>query len=268
VNTTINQTIRYVVRLLSRNRGFASLMSDMAEYDERLASFGVQSLEVTPAQIDAIRYTKMSSGYSELMQTSKAIIRRFGAGTSETLRSDSSFFIDIAEIWENYLQAILTAYLPDYRVFSPNELGGQWLIAGSKRQIRPDILIERDGRIVGILDAKYKPYTTIGTYECDGVSREDLYQMTTYLYHYGKSGVPLLGLFVSPSHGAADLDVDPMTADASHRIGVLNFDISQWDHSNQPREKSTNPFNLVEIRENEGKFARAVRDRLETVQAG
>jgi 5-methylcytosine-specific restriction endonuclease McrBC regulatory subunit McrC len=264
MNTTINQTIRYVVRTLSRNGRFPVLMSDMAAYDERLASFGVQAIEVTPAQIDAIRYTKMSIGYSELMQVSKAVIRRFGAGASEALRSGTSFFIDIAEIWENYLQAILNRHLPDYHVFSPNDLGGQWLIAGSKRQIRPDILIDKNGEIVAILDAKYKAYTRIGKFEYDGVSREDLYQMTAYLYHYGKTGVPIIGLFVSP-RGEADLAVDPMTAEPSHRIGVLNLDISRWDQPDDREERGA--FYLVEIREKEMEFARAVRHHLEAVKA-
>jgi 5-methylcytosine-specific restriction endonuclease McrBC regulatory subunit McrC len=68
------------------------------------------------------RIGELSRPYQQLMETSKAIIRRFGAGSSENLRDANSFFIDIAEIWENYIQAILTKYLPsDYRVVSPNE---------------------------------------------------------------------------------------------------------------------------------------------------
>jgi hypothetical protein len=80
--------------------------------------------------------------------------------------------------------------------------------------------------------------------------------MTTYLYHYGKSGVPLLGLFVSPSEQAADSDPDRMTSDPSHRIGVLNFDISQWDRVSQQGENSVNPLSVVEIRENERNLLR------------
>lgn len=267
MNTTINQTIRYIVQLLSRNKGFAVLMSDFASYDERLASFGVEPCEVTPAEIDRIRYTRMSSGYQQLMQTSKAIIRQFGAGSSESLRDETSFLIDIAEMWENYLQAILTKYLPaDYRVFSPNESGVEYyLIAGKKRQIRPDLLIERNGSVVAVLDAKYKAYTTIGTYERDGVSREDLYQMTTYLYHYGKSEAPLLGLFVSPFPGAGD--AHPMAKEPRHCIGVLNFDISQWDQPNDPQKKNANSINIVDIQKREKEFVETVRKRLEKVQA-
>lgn len=268
MNTTINQTIRHVVRLLSRNRGFAALMNDFAAYDQRLASFGVEQREVTPTEIDRIRYTRMSRGYEQLMQTSKAIIRRFGGDGSEVLRADTSFFIDIAEIWENYLQAILTKYLPgDYRVFSPNESGGEWLIANSKREIRPDILISKRDRVLAILDAKYKALNAIGKTARDGVSREDLYQMTTYLYHFGRPGAPLLGLFISPFPSSGQGGPYPLTSEPQHSIGVLNFDLSRFDAPKASPQGTSNPIDILAIQKEEKRFADTVRNLLEHVQA-
>jgi len=268
VDTTINRTIRHVVRLLSRNNGYAILMSDFASYDQRLASLGVEQCEVSPAEIDRIRYTRMSNGYRQLMQTSKAVIQRFGAGSSESLRDDTSFFIDIAEIWENYLQAILTKHLPkDYRVFSPNEQGGEWLIANSKREIRPDIIISKKNHVVAILDAKYKAVRSIGKTAREGVSREDLYQMTSYLYHYGKAGVPLLCLFISPSPGALIAQADSMTAERRHHMGVLNFDLSQFDNPNAPWDTRAKLIDIVAIQQREKDFAGAVRKLLEQLEA-
>lgn len=245
VDTTINRTIRYLFRLLARNQAFAVLLSDIAGYDERLASFGVKECEVRPAESDRIRFTRMSEGYRPLMQISKAIIRRFGASTSDALRGTTSFFIDVAELWEKYIQAILAKHLPaSYRVISPNETGGQWLIAGRRREIRPDLVIERNGIPVAILDAKFKTYRRIGKFEKDGVSREDLYQMATYLYHYGKGGTPLLGLFISPEEGAVDMHL--IESRHHHAIGVVNFDLAQWDGES---------FDVNAIKAHEKKFA-------------
>ena len=231
IDTTINRTIRFVFRMLARNRAFAMLLNDIVGYDERLAAFGVKACEVRSEEIDRIRYTRMSEGYRPLMQVCKAIIRRFGASTSTASPGDASFFIDVSEIWENYLQAILTRYLPsNYRVINPNETGGQWLISGQKREIRPDIIIENEnGFPVAILDAKFKAYTAVGKTAKGGVSRADLFQMSTYLYHYGSQDVPLLGLFISPEKGTEDLH--PLENRRNHAIGVLNFDLAQWDGS-------------------------------------
>lgn len=258
MNTTINQTIRCVVKLLSRKQNFAALMSDIGSYDERLASLRVEQRDVAPAEIDRIRYTKMSIGYEPLMRTSKAIIRHFGAGQAEKLQAGCSFLVDIAEIWENYLQAILTRHLPEYSIESPNELGGEPLIAKSMREIRPDLLIKKHGKILAILDAKYKALTSIGTTERQGVSREDLYQMTTYLYHYGKPGTPLLGLFVSPFRGEDTLH--GMSSRPEHRIGVLSFGLSEWDETKENRGK---PVEIAAIQEKEREFAKRVRELLE-----
>ena len=57
------------------------------------------------------------------------------------------------------------------------------------REIRPDIIIEKNGRKAMIIDAKYKKYSTFGftSKNFQAVSRDDLYQMIAYLYHYGSN---------------------------------------------------------------------------------
>jgi len=258
MDTTINQTIRYVTRLLRRNHYYAMLLNDIAVYDERLAAFGVKARDLLPAEVDHIRYTRMSEGYRPLMQISKAIIRRFGAATSLSASGQPSFFVDISEIWENYLHAILTKHLPaPYRVINPNNSGGQWLITGERREIRPDLIIENQNSVpVAIIDAKFKYYTAIGKFARDGVSREDLYQMTTYLYHYGQIDVPLLGLFVCPGEG--DKNLHQLEKHRHHTIGVLNFDLDQWD-------KKEDKFDKCAINVYEEKFVTKLTAKLKEI---
>jgi 5-methylcytosine-specific restriction endonuclease McrBC regulatory subunit McrC len=171
-----------------------------------------------------------------------------------------SFFIDMAELWENYLLAVLKRHLPDYEVVSPNSSGGDWLLEGQKRSIRPDLLIRRKSskQIAAVLDAKFKSYTQIGAYEKGGVSRADLYQMGTYLYHYSSPGQPMLGLFVSPVSGEAKASVETLKSNPRHRLGVATFDVSRWD---EIVEGSAIPND--EIRDAERAFARAIEEELE-----
>ena len=104
IDTTINQTIRRVFSLLTRNRAGAMLSNGFESYDEMLAGFGVKLRDVHPEEIDRIRYTSMSYGYQPLMQVGKAIIRQFGASRSDLPTGEFSFFIDISEIWEATLR--------------------------------------------------------------------------------------------------------------------------------------------------------------------
>jgi 5-methylcytosine-specific restriction enzyme subunit McrC len=260
LDTKISRTIRHIIRLLSKPGAYPALMRDLAGYEERLAAFGVSENDVKPADIAKIRYTRLSIGYRPLMQASQAIMRRFGGCTLQNAASETpSYFIDLAELWENYLLAILQRHLPsEYRIWSPNETGGSHLLTGEKRAIRPDILIEKSGQIVAVLDAKFKNYTQIGRHKKGGVSREDLYQMGTYLYHYGRSERPILGLFVTPVPGANAANVETMSQHPLHKIGVVAFDITGGDGTTM----SAANFREM-IRRAEDTFAEVVRRELE-----
>lgn len=263
IDTTISRTIRHVIRLLSRPDAYPALIRDMAVYEERLAAFGVSEKDVTPADIAKIRYTRLSIGYRPLMQASLALLRRFGGGSSRNAEDMiPSYFIDMAELWENYLLAVLRRHLPEeYRIFSPNDAGGDWLLAGGKRQIRPDLLIERDGEVVAVLDAKFKSYTQIGSHEKGGVGRDDLYQMGTYLYHYGRHERPILGLFVTPVSGSITANVETLSRHSLHKMGVAVFDITGWDNT------STSAAATIEmIHKSEEDFADVVMRELELCQ--
>lgn len=256
LDTTIGRTLRHIIRLLSKPDAYPAPMRDLAGFDERLAAFGVSDKGVTPAEIAKIRYTRLSSGYRPLMQASLAILRRFGGNSRKDATNEvRSYFIDLAELWENYLLAVLQRHLPtDYRVWSPNEAGGGYLLAGQKRAIRPDILIEKNGSIIAVLDAKFKRYTQIGSYEQGGVSREDLYQMSTYLYHYGSSEKPILGLFVTPESNSGPAQVESMHSNPLHRLGVACFGLSSlgWECP------ETGSIDISQVRETERAFCEAI----------
>lgn len=251
MDTTINQTIRCVFRLLAGNPAGATLSNGFESYDEMLAGFGVKLRDVRPEEIDRIRYTNMSYGYLQLMQVGKAIIRHLGASRSDLPSGGVSLFIDVSEIWENYIEAVLLSHLPsNYRIVNPNEIGGQGLFVGQKRKIRPDLIIENEAGVpVAILDAKFKAYREVGDYEKSGVSRDDLYQMITYMYHYGKDrNTPLLGLFISPVKGSGDREsLYQLDNCRNHEVGILNFDLEQWNDKTD--------IDITGVKNNEKNFA-------------
>ena len=139
--------------------------------------------------------------------------------------SEVSYFTAIADLWEMYLLKLLQNNLPsEYVVYSPNVNSNAHLLEGNMREIRPDIMIERDGRVVMIIDAKYKNYNQFGRTSQYGIQREDLYQMTTYLYHYGNESQPIMGIFTSPVDCAGN-DIHTFSENRNHRIGLVNLNI-------------------------------------------
>jgi len=254
MDTTINQTIRYTYNLLvKKEKGLKSLLKDIAEYDNMLHSFGVQHRKISTFDIKNIRYSKLNIYYKKVMELSALIIK------SQSINNDSkslnregfSYFIDIAELWENYLLKLLQKHLPQYNIYSPNEKGGEYLLENSFREIRPDIIIEQDGEIVAILDAKYKWYNKIGKYASNygAVSRDDLYQMSSYLYHYSREDKPIVGLFISPIGGDEDLNI--LSHNDKHQMGVVNLNIEQFT---QDSDEDFQKFSRESIEEEERKF--------------
>lgn len=263
MNTAINQTIRYTYKLL-KNKGYDSLLKDIAEYDQMLGSFGVQEKSIRAQEIQKIRYSKLNIYYKKVMELSSLIIKTQSKSSDSTSSSNDSFsyFLDIAELWENYLLKVLQRNLPEYDIYSPNEVGGEYLLESGYRKIRPDIMIEKDGKVVAILDAKYKNYTQIGQYANSSkypnfVSRDDLYQMSTYLYHYGNPKDNILGLFVSPV--GDDGDINSFSKNKNHKIGVINLNIEQFNK--EQKEKTIN-FTRDAIRQEEKNFIKKIEKEI------
>ena len=227
-NNIINRTIRYTYSLLSKNNsGFSTAIEKINGYDSKLASLGVDNIPVNVDEIDNIKYTKMNYIYKPVMNFSRIIIsHKEVEQNGKNGNVEFSYFVDIAEIWELYLIKLLQKNLsPDYRVFSLNTGDGDSLFNSDYRKIRPDIIIERNGAVVMIIDAKYKNYRSFGRTAALGISTEDLYQMITYLYHYGYESKPIIGLFVAPVSNIISNDINILKNKSNHKIGLLNLDI-------------------------------------------
>ena len=216
---------------LLKNKGLSSLVAEFEAYDKYLSSMSVSSGIMDVHEIDDIRYTRLNAPYKPVMELSRTILANHKAesSTCNSVNSDISYFVDIADLWEMYLLKLLQNNLPSkYHVYSPNMGFGESLLEGGMREIRPDIIIEKNGKILMIIDAKYKDYTQFGKSAVYGVGREDLYQMTTYLHHYGNEDQNIVGLFTSPV-ACQDNDIHVYTHNKNHCIGLVNLDIVNAD---------------------------------------
>lgn len=232
MDNTINRTIRTVYNVLS-NLNLKTIVSEFEAYDKYLCSMGVIPEISDVKEICNIRYTRLNAPYKPVMELSRTILSNYKAESSDSNSSKNgiSYFIDIAELWEMYLLKLLQNNLPPkYHVYSPNTGLGDHLLENRMREIRPDIIIEKDGRVMIIIDAKYKYYKQFGSTSNYGVSREDLYQMTTYLHHYGKDDVGIVGLFTAP-FACRDNDLHTFSQKKNHRIGLVNLNIVDTDNN-------------------------------------
>lgn len=225
MDNTINRAIRHTYRIL-KNKGLSNMLADLSAYDARLASLGVDDTITDVNELDRIRYTKINAVYQPVINICKSIINNELISPEGEKRNSISYIVDVAELWEMFLLRLLQRNLSsEYYVYSPNSNSGDFLLQDGMREIRPDILIEKNNRVLLVIDAKYKRYFQIGRSGSSKVSvqRDDLYQMNTYLYHYG-SNSRIAGVYTSPV-AEYDVELHYYTNNPHHCIGLVNLDI-------------------------------------------
>ena len=240
---TINKVIRYVYKLvLNASSGIdRKAFLSLATHDERLAAFGVSNAPVLPEAIDRIKYTRMTEAYRPLMAISKTLIKHFGASDYNCSSDALSYFVDWTEVWENYLLKVMQRNIPDYVFISPNDSSEKTFLLQCGREIRPDFLVYKDGELIAVMDAKYKNYTKIGNIEDEKegiVNRQDLYQMTTYLYCYSTTPEKRIkGIFLSRGK-SENVQSSPYCNSALHgELALLNLPLPDSIGELRIREK-------------------------------
>ena len=122
------------------------------------------------------------SDYNELIDLSKAILRNLGSDFSVKEKADAILF-DVSMLYEYFLRKLfvrrgirLVRKEHDYYRIPTCPLVGRY-----SRQLMPDLVFDLGDR-VAVFDAKYKYYD-----KDYGVSREDVFQLHTYIGQYGNT---------------------------------------------------------------------------------
>lgn len=132
-----------------------------------------------------------------------------------SLRLDS-LIVDVSEIFEAYLRRELSMRLANdgYRVFDGWKRPHPFFADGGAYSVHPDMIIERDGSPVAVLDAKYKP----------DVSEQDRYEVLSFMDVLGVQ----IGGFVCPVADAEESRVMGTTS-SGKRLSNLRVDLAAED---------------------------------------
>ena len=167
-----------------------NMLSDSAKEVVNSAS-ALNYKSITTIQYQNIKYGSMYANYKSIVDFSWQIIQRKNNNITQdqSNQTNDALFLDMAEIWENYLMTILKK---KYNV-------GGWKVYSTKfniykdkyykRGLIPDIIIEKDNNVV-VLDAKYKRMTT----NFRDYDRSDFFQIHTYGAFMQAQNKKVLGL--------------------------------------------------------------------------
>lgn len=139
----------------------------------------------------SIKYKDIYLSWKPLVDLSWDIIKRKQLSLKQDkAKKGLGFFIDMAEVWEQYLRAILKKNLLPFGWYYKADKQIAYKGYFFQRELIPDLVFQKENEAI-ILDAKYK--RMIGrSYDVD---RSDFFQIHTYIqYHLNNKNVKVGGL--------------------------------------------------------------------------
>ena len=159
---------------------------------EQILSSNVSEKFISEYDFRNLRYKDIYLTYKPVVQLSWDIIKskNFGNEANDKSNNESSFFIDMAEVWENYLREILKKKLHRFGWKLEKERIKAYNDMDFRRVMIPDIIFKKNNDVL-VLDAKYKRMR-FKYYDYD---RADFFQIHTYMnYLHQKHNVIAGGL--------------------------------------------------------------------------
>jgi 5-methylcytosine-specific restriction enzyme subunit McrC len=154
--------------------------------------------------LSRIRYTPITRPFRAVADLSWRIAQLQGFSAASSPGKSEGLLVDVAELWELFVVKAIERAFPALRVEHGTRAGQPtWLLssiadvhAGLGR-LKPDVLVADGKQTVIVADAKYKHLQDRWPDRPQGIAREDLYQLTSYLARYSPNG-EALGLLAYP----------------------------------------------------------------------
>lgn len=206
-----------VIRLLSRaysvlkkdyQLGLLKIPVNALEAIQNIESQSLDNRFVNQHQYQSIKYHPIYQNFKDIVDFSWQIIRSQPGYSNHNAKTNvSGFFLDMAEIWECYVRAIMKKNFhvlgwkisdSEYEVYSQRFYG---------RKIIPDIVMHK-GNDFCVFDAKYKNLQFRSGFI--DVDRGDFFQIHTYIsYLQTKGNVVLGGLLYPATENQNTVEISP-----------------------------------------------------------
>ena len=181
-----NQIIRQVAHLLSGWGFHTELRLRLSRLDTALAE--VQPTALASSAIGRFRYSRLNDDYRPIHQLCRLFLE--GSSLSEQLGvcDSRTFLLDMNKLFEAFVTQVLQESTDGHiRVVEQSELP---LGEDDKVKMRPDLIIESQGKLVLVADCKYKQT------ESEIYRNHDFYQVLAYCTAAGVRR----GLLIYPLH--------------------------------------------------------------------
>lgn len=191
----LNQIMKAAVRslsLISRSTGNQRLLRELDFAYDDVADVPVKSLSWDAAVID-----RTNARWRELLNLARLLLACQFQDSSMGVNSGFSLLFEMNTLFEEYVARMLRRGLAgtdlSIRVQGGRRFCLEDMTNGERRfMTKPDILVERDGEVVLVIDTKWKRLSARIDDPKQGVGQGDVYQMMAYGQVYQCSRLLLL----------------------------------------------------------------------------
>lgn len=173
--------------------------------------------------------------YQSLLPWLKLILSQYSPFTTANQHSGISFLLPMDKLFESYVAHQIQANLPvGYRL--KTQMSANYLATQNERsvfQLKPDLAIYRDDKLIAILDTKWKLINQNKTYENgssdakSGISQADMYQLFAYGYKVLCGAGKLLLIYPKCTTFSEPLTKFQFSGELN--LQVVPFDLEQAD---------------------------------------
>jgi len=197
INEVIAQILFQAYNILLKKYHLGSLNAPNNATDAiiQLQSSQLQKRDISLSEYHSIRFKDIYQSFKPVVDFSWDLIqgKNIGNNIQDNSNKGYSFFIDMAEVWELYLKAILkkNLALKGWAVKSDKPLTypGKY----HQRQLIPDIVLQKNNDVL-VWDAKYKQML----FRKIDFDRTDFFQIHTYINYYQQSKNVVAGGLLFP----------------------------------------------------------------------
>ncbi len=189
----------YCILMKEYQLGLLKIPANALDAIQNIENQNLDNRFVNQYEYQSIKYHPIYQNYKDVVDFSWQIIQaQPGYSNNNTKTNVSGFFLDMAEIWECYVRAIVKKHFyaegwqiseSQYSVYPERFYG---------RKIIPDIVLKK-GEDYCVFDAKYKNMQYRSGFV--DVDRSDFFQIHTYISYLQTKGNVLLGGLLYPTTG-------------------------------------------------------------------
>lgn len=182
------------------------------------ATQAVVDLEIVEQSILRKQYRGVRDYYRELMELTLIVLNIAGLDHGrDQFFAGRTFLTQTATMFEAFvLRAVQTSLFGFDVVVTKGGHDFKSLYLDGTFRLEPDVVIEKSGKCVGVIDAKYKLPTS-----------GDHYQMTSYIHNFGVSK----GALFRPAYSGESSGVEKFKSVSGMQVDVLKLDLMNFNET-------------------------------------